>query len=99
MPVTVASGAVPAIAAVSTGCGDTSTNTRCPEADSIPRARPNSTGARRLPYQYPASAARPSSHSPVTAETIGILAGPGLMPASAARSSSLISSTCGPCEA
>ena len=99
MPVTVASAAVSAIAAVSTGCGDTSTNTRCPEADSTSSARPNSTGARRLPYQYPAPAAVPSSHSAVTAETIGTAAGPGVTPASAARISSLICATWGPCEA
>ena len=74
-------------------------NTRCPEAASTRTARSNSTGARRLSYQYPAPASGPSSHCPVIAETIGTRPGRGVTPASAARISSRIGSTCALCEA
>ena len=87
------------IAAASTGCGDTSMNTRCPEAASTRMAWSNSTGARRLSYQYRGPASGPSSTSPVIAETIGIRAGPGAIPASAATISARSRSTCPQCEA
>ena len=47
----------------------------------------------------PGPGLRPSSDSPVIAETIGTRAGPGVIPASTARISSRISSTCALCEA
>ena len=74
-------------------------NTWCPEAASARTARSNSTGARRLSYQYPAPASGPASGSPVIADTIGIKAGPGVTGASAATTSSRIRSTWAPCEA
>ena len=74
-------------------------NTWCPAPASARTARSNSTGARRLSYQYPAPASGPSSHSPVIAEIIGTWAGPGVIPATAARISSRIASTWALCEA
>ena len=62
-------------------------------------ARPNSTGERRLSYQYRAPVSGPSSHRPVIAEIIGIRAGPGVIPSSAARIWSWSCSTCTLCEA
>ena len=90
---------VSVIAAASTGCGDTSMNIRRPEAASTRMAWSNSTGARKLSYQYRAPASGPSSTSPVIAETIGIRAGPGAIPASAATISARSRSTCPQCEA
>ena len=46
-------------AAVSTGCGDTSTNTPCPSAASARTDRRTAPAARRLSYQYPASSLGP----------------------------------------
>ena len=94
-----ASSRIPVTAAVSTGCAETSMKTRCPEAASTSTARPNSTGARRFSYQYPAPASGPVSHSPLIAEIIGTCAGPGAIPSSAARISSRMASTCALCEA
>jgi len=87
------------IGAVSTGCGEDSTNTRYPARPSTSTARENSTVARRLAYQYPASSSGPSRYSPVIADTIGTRAGRGATPSSSFRISSRSSSTWGPCEA
>ena len=62
-------------------------------------ARSNSTGARRLSYQYRGPASGPSSHWPVIAEIIGSWAGAGVMPSRAARIRSWSCSTWGLCEA
>jgi hypothetical protein len=86
-------------AGISTGCGDTSIQARYPASASAWTAGRNSTAARRLSYQYPASASGPASHFPDMAEIIGTAAGPGAIPSSAARISSRSASTCGPCEA
>jgi hypothetical protein len=74
-------------------------NTRCPVPASTVMARANSTGARRLSYQYPAPASGPVSTCPVIAEIIGICPGCGLTPAKASRISWRIGSTRSECDA
>jgi hypothetical protein len=90
---------VAVIAAISTGCGEDSMNTRYPARSSASIAVENRTGSRRLAYQYAASASGPSRWSPVIADTIGSRAGCGVIPASAVSTSSRMASTCGPWEA
>ena len=95
----VVSSRVSVTAAVSTGCGDTSMNTWWPLAARAWTACSNSTGLRRLSYQYPGLPSAPSSHWPVIAEIIGICTGSGVIGSRSARISARSVSTWALCEA